>query len=140
MTDIDVPTWRRIADDIRRRVDSGKWPAGTRIPSEVDLQAEYKCARETVRRAIHVLCDEGVVQVRQLGRFVRRRPAVNILEVMAGTLVAARMPTPEERGERDMPGGVPVLVVTEPDGEVGVYPADCTQVLIPLPRRRVSSY
>jgi GntR family transcriptional regulator len=139
MAHIDVPTFKRIADDIRRRIQSGEWPEGTRIPAEVTLQAEYGCARSTVRKALHLLRDEGLVQVRQFGSFVPRRPAINVLSPTAGALVAARMPTPDERAERDMPPDVPVLVVTEPDGESWVYPADATRVLIPLPRRQMFS-
>jgi DNA-binding transcriptional MocR family regulator len=135
MTNIDVPTYRRIADDVRRRVETGEWPPGTRIPAEVDLQAEYGCARATVRRAIFLLRDEGLVQARPLGQFVRRRPEKNVLQGRVGDRVTARMPTPDERAERDMPEDTPVLVVTEVDGEIGVYPADVTEVLIPLPRR-----
>jgi GntR family transcriptional regulator len=135
MTHIDVPTYRRIAEDIRRRVETGEWPPGTRVPSEDSLTTEYGCARATVRRAIYLLRDEGLVQARPLGQFVRRSPEMNVLRGRVGARVTARMPTPDERAERDMPEGVPVLVVTEVDGEVGVYPADATEVLIPLPRR-----
>jgi hypothetical protein len=38
--------------------------------------------------------------------------------------VTARATTVEERAELDLPDGVPLLVVTTPDGTVRVYPAD----------------
>ncbi|RZJ41486.1 MAG: GntR family transcriptional regulator, partial [Brevundimonas sp.] len=39
---------RRIGADIERRILSGEWPPGARVPTEAELQAEYGCARMTV--------------------------------------------------------------------------------------------
>jgi DNA-binding FadR family transcriptional regulator len=66
---------RRVASEIVRRIDSGIWPDGFQLPTERALASEYGLARNTVRRALKVLADEGRV-VRQVGRgtFVRVLP------------------------------------------------------------------
>ena len=61
------PLHRRIAGDIERRIASGEWRPGFRIPTEAELTAEYGCARMTVSRAMSDLAARGLV--------VRRRRA-----------------------------------------------------------------
>lgn len=63
MAGLDVPMYRQIAADVERRVRTGQWPVGTRIPSEADLITLYGCSREEVRRAVRLLRASGMVQV-----------------------------------------------------------------------------
>jgi DNA-binding FadR family transcriptional regulator len=60
-----------VADDIatalKRRISSGEWGDIGRMPPERDLAAEFGVARNTVRKAVRFLEDEGTV-VRQVGR------------------------------------------------------------------------
>ena len=51
------PLHRRIAGDIERRIASGEWRPGFRIPTEAELTAEYGCARMTVSRRAGWWCD-----------------------------------------------------------------------------------
>jgi GntR family transcriptional regulator len=67
--------YRAIADDLRRRVGQGELAAGHVLPSEAQLSASYAASRVTVRRALDVLRDEGLVDSRQgFGWFVARGP------------------------------------------------------------------
>lgn len=69
-----VPPYRQVADVLRRRIESGEIPPGRRIPSLVELEAEFDVARDTLRKAVQVLKDEGYVQtVVGLGVFVVER-------------------------------------------------------------------
>jgi len=62
--------YRRVADDIVMRIDSGIWPAGTKLPSERELCIEYDVSQITVRRALRDLTNEGRVYSRHgLGWF-----------------------------------------------------------------------
>ena len=59
--------YKRIADALRTRVESGEFPPGASLPSEAALCAQYQVARNTVRRALDQLASEGLV-VAQHGR------------------------------------------------------------------------
>ena len=65
--------YRRIRLDIERRILSGEWPPGHRIPSEHQLMARYRCARMTVNKALSELAQAGLIERRRrAGTFVRR--------------------------------------------------------------------
>ena len=65
-------TYARITDALRQRIADGTYAPGTRLPGEATLCAEFGVARNTVRRALSTLQDEGLITVRAgLGRFVR---------------------------------------------------------------------
>lgn len=69
--------WRvypRIADRLRERIGSGRYPAGEALPSEAELCAEFAVARNTVRRALALLEADGLIMtVPSKGRVVRHR-------------------------------------------------------------------
>ncbi|MEU8052211.1 GntR family transcriptional regulator [Micromonospora haikouensis] len=49
------PRYRAIADELRKRIESGAIPPGTLLPAESVLTAEFRASRGTVRQAIAVL-------------------------------------------------------------------------------------
>jgi GntR family transcriptional regulator len=57
--------YRTIADELRRRVEAGEFAAGRTLPSESELSAAYEASRVTIRRALDLLRDEGLVDARQ---------------------------------------------------------------------------
>ncbi len=80
--------YRTIADDLRRRIGEGELAGGRVLPSESELSASYAASRITVRRALDVLRDEGLVDSRQgFGWFVARDPLRQSL-VRLGTIEA----------------------------------------------------
>ena len=67
-----VALWRRIADAIRLDIIGGKLASGDRLPTEAVLAERFSANRHTVRRALAVLAEEGVVGAEQgRGTFVR---------------------------------------------------------------------
>jgi GntR family histidine utilization transcriptional repressor len=61
----------RIRANIERRILSGAWRPGHRIPFEHELMAQYDCARMTVSKAIASLVEAGlIVRRRKVGSFV----------------------------------------------------------------------
>jgi GntR family transcriptional regulator len=67
--------YRAIADELRRRVEAGEFAAGRLLPSEADLSRAYDASRVTVRKALELLRDEGLVASRQgFGWFVAADP------------------------------------------------------------------
>ncbi|WFE95640.1 GntR family transcriptional regulator [Micromonospora sp. WMMD987] len=55
------PRYRTIADELRERIESGVIPPGALLPAESALTAEFRAARGTVRQAIAVLREAGLV-------------------------------------------------------------------------------
>jgi GntR family transcriptional regulator len=65
------PKYQDIADRLRVQIGSGALAPGQRLPSEPDLAAEYDASRNTVRLAIALLINQGLVVSRQgLGTYV----------------------------------------------------------------------
>ncbi|RCV52457.1 GntR family transcriptional regulator [Marinitenerispora sediminis] len=65
---------RRIAEDLRRAIESKTLPEGAKLPSERVLAQEYGTARNTAREAIRLLVEQGLVDVQHgRGVFVRRK-------------------------------------------------------------------
>jgi len=54
--------YRTITDALRARIASGDLKPGSLLPSESALCAEYRVARNTVRRALEQLAAEGLVE------------------------------------------------------------------------------
>ena len=70
-----MPPYRQIANALRDQITSGAIPAGRRIPSLVELEAQYGVARDTLRKAVQVLKDEGLVEtVSGMGIYVVQAP------------------------------------------------------------------
>jgi len=66
------PKYRRIADDLRARIDSSDLAPGERLPGENELMGHYGVARMTVREALAVLQAEGLTIARKgAGVYVR---------------------------------------------------------------------
>jgi DNA-binding FadR family transcriptional regulator len=61
-----------IARTLKQRIDAGEWAESGRIPPERDLAVAFGVARNTVRRAMHLLSEDGAIS-RHIGRgtFIR---------------------------------------------------------------------
>ena len=70
----DRPTlYKRIRLDIERRILTGEWPPGYRIPFEHQLMTRYGCSRMTVSKALSELAQADLIERRRrAGTFVRR--------------------------------------------------------------------
>lgn len=77
------PLHRRIAGDIERRIASGEWRPGFRIPTEAELTADYGCARMTVSRAMSDLALRGLVVRRRRAGTVVAHPPVHSSALVA---------------------------------------------------------
>jgi GntR family transcriptional regulator len=67
--------YQEIAAELRERLARGELAAGRLLPSESELSGEFAASRVTVRRALELLRDEGLVDARQgFGWFVATSP------------------------------------------------------------------
>lgn len=55
-----LPLWAQVSADIRRRVAEGAFEEG--FPGEIALTEQYAVSRHTVREALRVLRDEGLLR------------------------------------------------------------------------------
>jgi len=70
-----VARYIQLASLFRRRIESGDWAVGKQTPTVDELSAELGVARATVRKALDMLEDEGLIErYRAKGTFVRARP------------------------------------------------------------------
>jgi GntR family transcriptional regulator len=70
-----VSRYLQLASLFRRRIEAGDWPIGQQTPTVDDLAVECGVARATVRKALDMLEDEGLIErYRAKGTFVRQRP------------------------------------------------------------------
>ncbi|WP_369170503.1 GntR family transcriptional regulator [Streptomyces sp. R28] len=71
----DIPRWRQVAEVIRRRIKDGTYPPRTRIPSVVEITAEFGIAAVTAQKVHKGLREEGLIYTEPgLGSFVAERP------------------------------------------------------------------
>ena len=69
--DAPMPLYRQLADLLADSIRSGRYPPGSRIPSEPRLAAAHDLGRPTVRQAIELLVRRGLLTRRRgAGTFV----------------------------------------------------------------------
>jgi GntR family transcriptional regulator len=76
------PLYRRIAEDLREKIESGVLARGSQLPTELSLRARYEASRNTVRDAVKWLITRGLVETRPgHGTFVTEKvdPYVTVL-------------------------------------------------------------
>lgn len=82
------PMYRQIADDLRRKIESGRYGPGEQLPTELELRELYgNASRNTVRDAIKSLTTRGLVETRPgHGTFVVETiaPFITALDIAQG--------------------------------------------------------
>ncbi len=75
MVQTTSPLYIQIADELRRNIEESIYPIGDQLPTEAELSTRFGVNRHTLRRAIEVLRQEGLVRVdRGRGMFVAAAP------------------------------------------------------------------
>ena len=78
-----LPAYLQIHDQIKKEIDEEVWQIGQRLPSERDLAETFQVSRMTLRQAITLLVEEGVLERRVgSGTFVA---STRVQEKMRGT-------------------------------------------------------
>jgi GntR family transcriptional repressor for pyruvate dehydrogenase complex len=88
--------YEQVADQLLALIISGELAAGTRLPSEVDLAAQFGVSRTTVREALRILATHNLIESRRGvagGHFVLRPDVGSMTDYLVtnvGLLAAAR--------------------------------------------------
>jgi DNA-binding GntR family transcriptional regulator len=73
------PKYLRIYTELAGRISTGAWPAGQALPSQHDLAAEFGVSLMTLRQALQLLADEGLIDTRHgSGTYVADRYAYDL--------------------------------------------------------------
>jgi GntR family transcriptional regulator len=71
-----VPLYIQVASVMRRRIETQQWRPGGKIPTLVELEREFQVARVTVRQAVDILREEGLLRSQQgRGTFAAEKSA-----------------------------------------------------------------
>lgn len=82
---VQPPKYGLVMDELRARISDGAYRVGSRVPSEPELQQEFRVSRVTVRRAIEELAREGLLRKEQgRGTYVRRPEITHTLNTLVG--------------------------------------------------------
>lgn len=60
-----IPDRQRIAQDIRKKIASGEYPPGSKLPSLREMTEHYRVSAEPVRSALLILQAEGLIEGHQ---------------------------------------------------------------------------
>lgn len=72
------PMYAQVADAMRERIVKEAWPVGEKIPTLPALEQEFGVATVTIRQAVQLLKNEGLLMPLQgRGTFVRNKPEVH---------------------------------------------------------------
>jgi GntR family transcriptional regulator len=124
-----VPLYRQLAERIEKAIRQGRYPEGTKIPSEPEFMETYRVSRVTVRQAMGILLDQLLITRRQgMGTFVRGRVISQTMDDIFGFYPALRskglnpvtrildfriaLPDPEVREQLQLAPGEEVLRFT----------------------------
>lgn len=70
-----ITRYHQLATVFRRHIETGAWEVGSQIPTVIELANSYNVARETVRQALGMLADDGLIRRhRAKGTFVTAVP------------------------------------------------------------------
>ncbi len=56
------PVYSQLVDILKKEIDSGTYPPGSWLPSEAKLKALYDVSSVTIRRAVRILVEQGLVE------------------------------------------------------------------------------
>ena len=61
----NAPAYVKVYSRLKNEINKGTYPVGGFLPKECELEKIYQVSRTTVRNAVKMLVQEGLVEVRQ---------------------------------------------------------------------------
>ena len=98
--DYAPPKYAQVVGEIKRRIETGTYPAGSLLPSEHQLVEAFGVSRPTIVKALGELRQDGWIDTQQgKGSFVRGRPALAGAERTRPAHEVLELPEAEVSGE-----------------------------------------
>ena len=81
-----IPRYQDLAETLRRQINSGVYPVGAQLPTELEICRLESVSRHTVRDALRLLMDERLVERRQGAgtRVIAARTPVAFIQPLGG--------------------------------------------------------
>ncbi|WP_204078269.1 GntR family transcriptional regulator [Planotetraspora phitsanulokensis] len=87
-----VPLYKKISGDLRESIEKGELKPGQALPKELEICEQYDASRLTVRNALKILREEGLIYtVAAVGSFVGPEDAPQIREPYPFESMAAKI-------------------------------------------------
>ncbi|HEU5138381.1 MAG TPA: GntR family transcriptional regulator [Bacillales bacterium] len=68
-----IPLYHQLKEILKEKIESGEWESGDKLPSEHELQRNYDISRNTVKKALDDLVQEGMLnRIQGKGTFVSK--------------------------------------------------------------------
>lgn len=80
-----VPLYLQIAEDIEEKANNEEYKVNTKIPTEKELSEKYHVSRITIRKALEILTDKGIlVRKQRVGTFISGEKISRSLNTFSG--------------------------------------------------------
>ena len=60
-----LPLYKSLANDLRSEIESGRYAVGEQLPPETELCTHYSVSRHTMRDALRLLREAGLLERRR---------------------------------------------------------------------------
>lgn len=127
------PLYDELAATLRENILTGVYPPGSKIPSESELMEDTGLSRSTVRRALEVLVEEGLLaKKRGRGAFVTGDPVVDTKRTAFTSFAAEMAKQGHEVATRTVDAGLSAAT----DGVTAFFGIPADEQLVKIMRLR----
>lgn len=82
----------QVAEEMEKSITQSSFPEGKKLGSERELAARYHVSRNVIRKALRLLSEKGIVEIRQNeGAFVTAASNENIIEILRTMLITNKL-------------------------------------------------
>jgi DNA-binding transcriptional regulator YhcF (GntR family) len=135
--DDDAPLYQQLANTLRDQITSGAYPPGSSLPTVDATRYQHDVGRETVRRALAVLREEGLISIKRGEPPLVRRPTQRqSVPMHDGDRLTSRMPSRPERLDLAIATGIPLLEIQRGNGTIERHAANAVEVVAQLNHRQ----
>lgn len=60
-----VPAYKIVHSSLKKEIQDGKYPVSELLPTEPELEKIFKVSRTTIRKAMELLKEEGLIEIKQ---------------------------------------------------------------------------
>ena len=85
-----IPLYYQLETIFRNKIASGEWAVGSKIPNEIELARNYGVSVMTIKQALSILVEEGIIsRKRGIGTYVEEEAKGDMLHPLEGSFKQA---------------------------------------------------